>query len=78
MTKTYQWYRADDINGTNLTAIVGETSSTYTLTINDYKKYLTVKERSSNDGGYDELEDTFAIYTPQIALRGGMLMLKAG
>ena len=78
MTKTYQWYRADDINGTNLTAIVGETSSTYTLTISDYKKYLTVKERSSNDGGYDELEDTFAIYTPQIALRGGMLMLKAG
>ncbi len=78
MTKTYQWYRADDINGTNLTAIAGETSSTYTLTINDYKKYLTVKERSSNDGGYDELEDTFATYTSQIALRGGMLMLKAG
>ena len=40
MTKTYQWYRADDINGTNLTAIVGETSSTYTLTINDYKNIL--------------------------------------
>jgi len=29
-THTYQWYRADDVNGTNETAISGKSSSTYT------------------------------------------------
>ena len=78
ITKTYQWYRADDANGTNLTAIPGETGSTYALSFDDHQKYVTVKERASNDGGYDELEDTYATYTSEIGLKGGMLVVKAG
>ena len=78
ITKTYQWYRADDANGTNLTAIPGETGSTYALSFDDHQKYVTVKERASNDGGYDELEDTYATYTSEIGLKGGMLIVKAG
>ena len=78
ITKTYQWYRADDANGTNLTVIPGETGSTYALSFDDHQKYVTVKERASNDGGYDELEDTYATYTSEIGLKGGMLIVKAG
>lgn len=78
VTKTYQWYRADDANGTNLAQISGATSSTYTLVIDDLEKYITVRERGTNDGGYDIAEDTFSSYTSEVALKGGMLLLKAG
>ena len=78
VTATYQWYRADDINGTNLTAIAGATGSTYELSFDDHQKYVTVRERASNDGGYDELEDTFSTYSSEIGLKGGMLVVKAG
>ncbi len=36
----YQWYRADDASGTNMTAITGATSMTYTLQSEDAEKYL--------------------------------------
>ncbi|WP_282184459.1 beta strand repeat-containing protein, partial [Azospirillum baldaniorum] len=39
---TYQWYRADDPNGTNAASISGATSSNYTLTTSDAHKYLRV------------------------------------
>ena len=78
VTTAYQWFRADDINGTNLTAIAGATGSTYELSFDDHQKYVTVRERASNDGGYDELEDTFSTYSSEIGLKGGMLVVKAG
>ena len=78
VTTAYQWYRADDANGTNLTAIAGATGSTYELSFDDHQKYVTVRERASNDGGYDELEDAFSTYSSEIGLKGGMLVVKAG
>ncbi|MHA7066908.1 hypothetical protein, partial [Azospirillum argentinense] len=39
---TYQWYRADDVNGTNAASISGATSSNYTLTSSDAHKHLRV------------------------------------
>lgn len=38
---TYQWYRADDENGTNLSAISGATNECYTISTDDAGKYLT-------------------------------------
>ncbi|QEI11270.1 DUF4347 domain-containing protein [Cellvibrio japonicus] len=49
LTYTYQWYRADDNGGTNLTLIAGATSASYTLTTSDAHKYLRV-EVTANDG----------------------------
>ncbi|MBK3733400.1 DUF4347 domain-containing protein, partial [Azospirillum brasilense] len=46
---TYQWYRADDTNGTNAASISGATSSNYTLTTSDAHKYLRVVV-TANDG----------------------------
>lgn len=40
---TFQWYLADDANGTNGTAIAGATNSTYTVITSDVNKYLGVK-----------------------------------
>ncbi|MGA2506133.1 MAG: DUF2341 domain-containing protein [Chitinispirillaceae bacterium] len=37
---TFKWYRADDTNGTNKTAISGATASTYTLVSADANKYI--------------------------------------
>ena len=46
---SYQWYRADDTNGTNAALITGATSSSYTLTTSDAHKYLRVVV-TANDG----------------------------
>ncbi|MFC5358592.1 DUF4347 domain-containing protein, partial [Azospirillum himalayense] len=46
---SYQWYRADDSNGTNAASISGATSSSYTLTTSDAHKYLRVVV-TANDG----------------------------
>ncbi|WP_247895301.1 DUF4347 domain-containing protein, partial [Azospirillum brasilense] len=46
---TYQWYRADDSNGTNAASIAGATSANYTLTTSDAHKYLRVAV-IANDG----------------------------
>ncbi|MGY0782759.1 hypothetical protein ACW7BC_33405, partial [Azospirillum argentinense] len=46
---TYQWYRADDPNGTNAASISGATSSNYTLVAGDLNKYLRVVV-TANDG----------------------------
>ncbi|WP_199237381.1 Ig-like domain-containing protein, partial [Azospirillum sp. TSH64] len=48
-TYSYQWYRADDNSGTNLTAISGATSANYTLSSSDGHKYLRVVV-TANDG----------------------------
>ncbi|MGC9470241.1 MAG: hypothetical protein ACP5D1_01730, partial [Bacteroidales bacterium] len=37
---TYQWYRADDLSGTNEAAIAGAVTLTYTLTSADQSKYI--------------------------------------
>ncbi|MDQ2105974.1 DUF4347 domain-containing protein, partial [Azospirillum isscasi] len=49
LSYTYQWYRADDTNGTNAASITGATSATYTLTTSDAHKYLRVVV-TANDG----------------------------
>jgi len=41
-TATYQWYRADDANGTGQAAIAGATNTTYTLVSADSIKYVYV------------------------------------
>lgn len=48
-TYSYQWYRADDNSGTNLTLIAGANSASYTLTTSDAHKYLRVVV-TANDG----------------------------
>ncbi|QCO05578.1 Ig-like domain-containing protein [Azospirillum argentinense] len=50
-TFTYQWYRADDVNGTNAASISGATSSNYTLTTSDAHKYLRVVVIASDGNG---------------------------
>ncbi|WP_349603017.1 hypothetical protein, partial [Azospirillum argentinense] len=49
LSYTYQWYRADDSNGTNAASISGATSASYTLTSSDAHKYLRVAV-IANDG----------------------------
>ncbi|MHA7066902.1 hypothetical protein, partial [Azospirillum argentinense] len=49
LSYTYQWYRADDVNGTNAASISGATSSNYMLTSSDAHKYLRVAV-IANDG----------------------------
>ncbi|MTK12906.1 MAG: cell wall-binding repeat-containing protein [Clostridiaceae bacterium] len=40
-TSTYNWYRSDDANGKNKTAISGATGKTYKLTTEDLEKYIS-------------------------------------
>lgn len=46
---TYQWYRADDDQGTNKTPIADADEQTYTLTVDDLDKYISF-EVTPNDG----------------------------
>lgn len=46
---TFQWYRADDINGTGRTAIAGATAETYTTVNDDDGKFLSF-EVTPSDG----------------------------
>jgi len=39
-TSTFQWYRADDVSGTNQAAISGATSQTYQLSLDDNEKFI--------------------------------------
>jgi len=39
-TSTFKWYRSDDANGLNETAITGATANTYTLQAVDLNKYV--------------------------------------
>ncbi|RTL40027.1 MAG: DUF4347 domain-containing protein, partial [Rhodocyclaceae bacterium] len=48
LSYTYQWYRADDTNGTNGASISGATSASYTLTTSDAHKYLRVVVTASD------------------------------
>lgn len=57
LTFVYQWYKADDSSGTGETAITGEINETYTITTNNYGKYITVKV-IANDGIFDSTEVT--------------------
>lgn len=43
ITVTYQWYRANDENGTGEETITGETNATYVTTNADSGKFVTVK-----------------------------------
>ncbi|WP_162600002.1 DUF4347 domain-containing protein [Azospirillum sp. TSH58] len=67
-TYSYQWYRADDSNGTNATSISGATSSSYTLAAGDLNKYLRV-EVTANDGRGGTQAATSA-YSSQVAAAG--------
>ncbi|MFA9381675.1 MAG: GLUG motif-containing protein, partial [Acetanaerobacterium sp.] len=48
---TYQWYRADNTDGTGLAAISGAKSQTYEVTDLDFQHYLCVEVKPS-DGDY--------------------------
>ncbi len=50
LSYAYQWQRADDVGGTNLTAIGGATAPMYTLTLDDINKYVRVQETVTNIG----------------------------
>ncbi|KAA0676269.1 Ig-like domain-containing protein, partial [Roseomonas genomospecies 6] len=49
LSYSYQWYRADDTNGTNAASISNATGASYTLTTSDAHKYLRVVV-TANDG----------------------------
>ncbi|MBK3802197.1 DUF4347 domain-containing protein, partial [Azospirillum brasilense] len=61
LSYTYQWYRADDINGTNAVSISGATSANYTLTSSDAHKYLRVAG-IANDG-HPNTTTAYSAYT---------------
>jgi len=61
---TYQWYRAEDTNGTNAAAITGATTSSYTLTTADAHKYLRVVVRANDGrGGTQTAASTYTAIT---------------
>jgi len=62
---TYAWYRADDASGTNLAAISGATSQTYTLIAADVSKFIMYGVTPANANGTG-IEGTSA-YTGAIA-----------
>ncbi len=55
LTYTYQWYRADDIGGTNAVEIIGEINETYTVVASDLGSFISVKV-VANDGELDSLD----------------------
>ncbi|WP_186466149.1 DUF4347 domain-containing protein [Azospirillum brasilense] len=67
-TYTYQWYRADDTNGTNAASISGATSSSYTLAAGDLNKYLRVVV-TANDGKGGTQTAT-SVYSSQVTAAG--------
>ncbi|WP_158310428.1 DUF4347 domain-containing protein [Azospirillum baldaniorum] len=67
-TYTYQWYRADDSNGTNATSISGATNSSYTLAAGDLNKYVRVVV-TANDGKGGTQTAT-STYSSQVAAAG--------
>jgi len=50
-TSTFQWYRADDAAGTNMTAIAGATSAAYTLDTADEDMYIFFEVTPVADAG---------------------------
>lgn len=65
-----QWYRSDDNSGTNKAAIVGETGSTYTITLSDENKYFNFEVTPSNgsvSGLTYESAIVGAVITPETA-----------
>ncbi|GAB3427317.1 Ig-like domain-containing protein [Massilia solisilvae] len=49
LTYSYQWFRADDSSGTNAALITGANTASYTPSLSDKDKYLSVKV-TANDG----------------------------
>ena len=48
---TFQWYRADDENGTNRSSISGATASTYVTGFDDIDKYISLDVTPANANG---------------------------
>ncbi|MBK4719672.1 DUF4347 domain-containing protein, partial [Azospirillum sp. YIM DDC1] len=67
-TFSYQWYRADDSNGTNAASISGATSSSYTLAAGDLNKYLRVVVTA--DDGKGGTQSATSVYSSQVAAAG--------
>lgn len=67
ITYSYEWFRADDTNGTNEVS-TGTTTSTYLTVAADLNKYLRCKVRGTNDGGFDPAEDSYTEYSSQITV----------
>ncbi|WP_164122336.1 MBG domain-containing protein [Sphingobacterium sp. xlx-130] len=60
-TYTYQWYRADDMSGTNEVVIAGANSASYTTTTSDAHKY--VKSRVTANDGNGGITQANSLYT---------------
>lgn len=60
---TFQWYRADDAQGTNAAAIAGATSLVYTLVAGDSGKYVRIgiTPRTASETGYETFTKWYAI-----------------
>ncbi len=71
ITKAYEWYRADEDEGTYEATISGATSTTYECQAADVGKVLRIRERGNNSGGYDPGADYYSAYTGTIAAGGG-------
>jgi len=63
VTRLYQWYRADDDQGTGEVEIAGATSGSYLVQAADDGKYLRCRIIGENDGGHDLFE---IVYTPYV------------
>ncbi|WEK54740.1 MAG: S-layer homology domain-containing protein [Candidatus Cohnella colombiensis] len=71
-TSTFKWYRADDVAGTNKTAIAGATGTTYTLTIADLGKHISfevtpVANKAPTTGAAVESSRTSAVILAEAA-----------
>lgn len=66
----YQWTRSNDGTGTGEADISGATAIAYTPTASDLGKFLRVRERGTNDGGFDSDADTNSNFTAAIAAAG--------
>lgn len=69
----YQWYRADDANGTNETAILGATALSYTLNADDRNKYIRFSVIAvAQTGELLQANKIYCAYSDQIAISTGI------
>ena len=73
LTYATQWYRADDANGSNETAIAGATEASYTLTAADSgKRVRAVVTASDGNGAFPTAASAWTVVTNSAPVLGGI------
>ncbi len=73
LTFTYQWFRADDLIGTNSGAISGAVNETYSITSEDKELYLSVQVIA-----YDGTENSEVVFANYVGPIEEKILIKEG